>query len=116
MRSQRAHALRAQAIADVFKSLYELRVSLASGMIRKSMVAVCEEAREQYVGKLALIEKLAPSWLVPSFLQAMSAMVAFLDGFIESLRENAGRKRASCLSWAGELPPFRTAEGASENA
>ncbi len=108
--SLRAHSLRLQAVADIFRWLLELRANLASGMVKKSMATACAAAREEYVAKLALIEKLSPTWLVPSTLQALSVMVAFLDQLLESIKLYGGKKKASALSWAGELPPFRTQE------
>jgi hypothetical protein len=43
-------------------------------------------------------------------MQALSVMVAFLDQLLESIKLYGGKKKASALSWAGELPPFRTQE------
>lgn len=97
--SLRGEAARIQGIANAFAWMLELRGELKAGMVLKRMSSAASKARDDLADQMAIIEQCKPVWVVPSTLQAVSALLEFLDQLTLDLKKHAARKQAKLIKW-----------------
>ena len=104
-----ADAVRAQALAEVFEWLLELRAELKDKPPRKSQQTACEEMRAALKARMKVFAANKPLWVVPAALQPISALLLFLDQLASDLQGCCSRKKGATVHWNlpdnWEIPP-----------
>lgn len=104
-----ADAVRAQALAEVFAWLLDLRAELKDGAPKKSQQSACEQMQLALKAKMKVFAENKPVWVVPAASQPLSGLLLFLAQLAGDLKACCNRKKGASVRWSlpdnWEIPP-----------
>ena len=96
-------AARIEGLATVFGLLLDLRKALSNGGVTPALLSRREAARALLHDCMATLEANKPRWVVPSCLQALSVLLAFMDQLERDLTEvQSGSRTPDAVRWQVE--------------
>jgi len=98
--SLQGEAVRIEGLARVFAALLSVWKEAKEGKITLENIGGCTGAAKELVETMTVIEESKPHWVVPATLQALSALLEFLEQLHGDLAEvQEGERKPAEVRW-----------------